>query len=59
MDPLENKKNTLREMCPYPELFWHVFSRIRTEYGMRENADQNNSECGHFLRGDSIQYHLL
>ena len=22
---------------------------------MRENADQNNSEYGHFLRGDSVQ----
>ena len=41
--------------------FRSVFSRIRTEYGeilrispysvqMRENADQNNSEYGHFLR---------
>ena len=40
------------------ELFWSAFSRIRTEYGeylsvfssKRENADQNNSEYGHFLR---------
>ena len=50
-----------REKCPYSELFWSVFSRIRTEYGeilrmspysvrMRENTDQNNSENGHFLR---------
>ena len=23
---------TLREKCPYSELFWSVFSRIRTEY---------------------------
>ena len=22
----------LREKCPYSELFWSVFSRIRTEY---------------------------
>ena len=40
-------------------LFWSAFSRIRTEYGemqcispysvqMRENADQNNSDYGHF-----------
>ena len=53
----------LREKCPYSELFWSVFSRIRTEYGevqsislysvrMRENADHNNSEYGHFLRSD-------
>ena len=42
---------SLREKCPYTELFWSAFSRIRTEYGveMRENADQNNSEYGHFL----------
>ena len=41
------------------ELFWSVFSRIRTEYGeilhispysvrMPENMDQNNSKNGHF-----------
>ena len=53
----------LREKCPYSELFWSAFSRIRAEYGeilcispysirMRENADQNNSEYGHFLRSD-------
>ena len=52
---------TLREKCPCSELFWSAFSPIRTEYGqilhishysirMRENADQNNSEYGHFLR---------
>ena len=51
----------LREKCPYLELFWSAFSFILTEYGeirsispysvqMRENADQNNSEYGHFLR---------
>ena len=44
------------------ELFWPVFSRIRTEYGevllispysvrMWENTDQNDSEYEHFLRG--------
>ena len=49
---------SLCKMCPYPELFWSAFSRIRTEYweigvsvcGMWENADQNNSEYEHFLR---------
>ena len=46
--------------CPNSELFWSAFSRIRTEYRkilritpysfrMRENADQNNSGCRHFL----------
>ena len=47
--------------CPYSELFWSVFSRVRTEHGeilriypysvrMWENTDQHNSEYGHFLR---------
>ena len=51
---------TLREKCPYSELFCFVFSRIRTEYGemrsislysvpMRERTDQNKSEYGRFL----------
>ena len=46
---------------PYSELCCFAFSRIRTEYGeillispysvrMQENADQNKSEYGHFLR---------
>ena len=53
--------STLREKSPYSELFWSVFSHIRTQYRkillitpfsvrMRENKDQNNSEYGHFLR---------
>ena len=55
--------SSLREKCPYSELSWSVFSRIRTEYGerispysvrMQENEDQNNSEYGHFLR--SVQH---
>ena len=25
--------NTLREKCPYSELFWSAFSHIGTEYG--------------------------
>ena len=58
--------NSLREKCPYSELFWSVFSRTRTEYGeilrislysvrMREDTDQNNSEYGHFLRSDLLE----
>ena len=27
-------KLTLRKKCPYSELFWSVFSRIQTEYGL-------------------------
>ena len=60
----------LRKKCPYSELFWSAFSRIRTEYGeipsispysfrMRENADQNNSEYGHFSRIDHHYCFLL
>ena len=52
---------SLREKYPYLELFWSAFSCIRIEHGeilrispysvqMRENADQNNWEYGHFLR---------
>ena len=54
-----NHLAALRKNCPYLELFWSVFSHIRTEYGekpsispfsiqIRENTDQNNSEYGHF-----------
>ena len=56
-------KNALRIKCPYSELFWSVFSGMRTEYGkirsispysvrMRENTDQDNSEYGLFLCSD-------
>ena len=62
--------NTLRKKCRYTELFWSAFSRIWTEYGeilrispysvrMRENADQNNSEYGHFLRNDNLKHQEL
>ena len=55
----------LREKCPYLELFWSTFAGIRIEYGeilpispysvqMRENADQNNSEYGHFSRSVEV-----
>ena len=54
---------SLREKCPYSELFWSPFSCIRTEYGeilrispcsvqMWKNGDQNKSEYGHFLPSD-------
>ena len=59
-----NCRETQRKKCPYSELFWSPFSRIRTEYGeilrispysvrMRENADQNHSEYGRFSRSES------
>ena len=58
-------QGTIREKCPYSELFWSVFSpnarnyvknvRIRSYSGphsvrMQEITDQNYSEYGHFLR---------
>ena len=60
-------QNSLREKCPYSELFWSAFFRIRTEYEeiicislylvrMRGNADQNNSKYEHFLRSDSCTF---
>ena len=64
---LKSRKNSFRVnlvnciKCPYLELFWSVFFRIRTEFGdirsispysvwMRENTEQNNSEYRRFLR---------
>ena len=38
---------TLRKKCPYSELFW---SASPYSVRMQENADQNNSEYGHFSR---------
>ena len=32
----------MHEKCPYLELFWYVFSRIRTEYG---DGQSIQSEC--------------
>ena len=46
---------SLRKKCLYLELFWSVFSRISG--WMWKNAEQDNSECGHFLRsvyGESL-----
>ena len=61
----------LRGKCPCLELFWTSFSRIWTEHveirsissylvQMRKNADQNNSEYGHFSRsvGKGLLSHL-
>ena len=36
----------LREKCLYSELFWSVFSRIRTEYGEILVCLRIQSECG-------------
>ena len=55
----------MHKKCTHSELFWSVFSRIRTEYGetrsispysvqMWESTDQNNSEYGHFSRSVKV-----
>ena len=43
-----SKRFTLREKCPYSELFWSAFS-LPYLVQMRENTDQNNSGHGHYL----------
>ena len=42
------KRFTLREKCPYSELFWSAFS-LPYLVQMPENTDQNNSGHGHYL----------
>ena len=37
---------SLRKKCPYSELFWSAFSRIRTEYGAIGVSLCIQSECG-------------
>ena len=57
--------HTLRKKCPYSELLWSAFSRIRAEYReilrisvqIWENADQNNSE--YFSHNDTQQKNVL
>ena len=46
-----NRTFTLRKKCPYLELFWSTFSRIRTPFSVRmqKNADKNNSKYERFL----------
>ena len=62
----QNEYSALRKKCPYSELFWSLFFRIRTEYReilrispysvrMRETEDQNNAEYRYFSRnGGSV-----
>ena len=59
-------KHALREKCPCSELFWSVYSRIRTEYGKipvfsptAGNTDQKNSEYGNFSRSDNFLSKLV
>ena len=65
-----NEWQALRDVCPYSEFYWSVFSRIWTEYEeilrispysvrMRENMEQKNSEYGHFLRSELFCYFVV
>ena len=49
--------STLRKKCPYSELFWPVFSHIRTK--LRENTNQDDSEYGHFFPSAISSYFFL
>ena len=60
----------LREECPYSEVFYTLFSRIRTEYGeilritpysarMWKNADQKIPEYGYILRSLIYDWNLI
>ena len=62
------KLTLLRKKCPYSELCWSLFSRIRNEYGemrsiyphsvrMWENKDQKNSKYRHF--SCSVNLHIV
>ena len=49
---LQTLKEALREKCPYLELFWSAFSRMRTEYGeIIHTAIPNHELCldRHFI----------
>ena len=57
----------LRKKCPWSELFWSLFSRIRTEYEeilcispysirIGDDTDRNNSEYGHYSHSDIEAY---
>ena len=42
-DLVSKHNNTRRKKCPYSELFWFAFSRIRTEYGDAVKVTQTYS----------------
>ena len=56
-----NRTFTLRKKCPYLELFWSTFSRIRTPFSVRmqKNADKNNSKYERFLRCVRLYFSTL
>ena len=48
--PTKFRKCSLREKCPYSELFWPVFSHIQSECGkvrtrIAPNKDTFHAEC--------------
>ena len=62
---LGNNSYKLCKKCPYSELFWSAFfphflafrlNTLSVFSPMRENADQNNSEYGHFLRSRKLTH---
>ena len=63
MEDVYYARCSLRKKCPYSELFWSVFSGIRTEYGeirsMLENTVQNNFEYEHFSRSGCYYYKIF
>ena len=48
-------KLSLREKCSYSELFWSVFSHIRTEYS---GNNVGNSEYRHVLRSVCFKWKI-
>ena len=56
-----NLQDDIARKCPYSQFFWSVYSRIRTEYGERENtenADQKNSKYEQFSRSVKFQFYI-
>ena len=54
--------HSLRKKTSYSELFWSAFSPHFPVFNPNvgkcgKNADQNNSEYGHFLRSDLFSIH--
>ena len=41
---LIEESTTLRTKCPYSEIFWSAFSRIRTKYGKKRTRITPNTD---------------
>ena len=48
---------TLCKKCPYSELFWSAFSRIRTKYG--EILNPNAGKCWTRITPNTDTFHLV